>query len=115
MKPLTLTALASVFAVSFASSFNPATAAPPGDPGTACQLERSIASNFMTMRQTGVEKEAVVADMQQQMGSELDEDTRRILDATYEASMDDDTAPAVAAEEFAEAQHAACLENQADA
>ncbi len=112
MKSPILAAITLGIAVSSASlSFATFAAPPPGDPETTCDLERSLAVNFMSMRQQGVEKDAVVSNMEEQMG-EIDEHSQRIINAAYEEPVDDEN-PAQATEEFAEAQHARCVENYA--
>ena len=113
MKSPILAAITLGLAVSSAAlSFSSVAAPPPGDPETTCDLERSIAANFMSLRQQGVEKDTVVSNMEEQMGGEMDEHSQRIINDAFDEPIAEED-PAQATEDFAQAQHAACVENYA--
>ncbi|WP_150303748.1 hypothetical protein [Pseudomonas saliphila] len=112
MKLPTLVAATCVFASVGISALHSAAIAapPPGDPATTCELSRSVSENYMRMRQQGVEKEALISNMEEQLGGEIDPDSRAIIDSAYEEPINEED-PQQAISDFAQAQHDKCLEN----
>ena len=114
MKLPTLVATTCAFASLGISALHSAAfaAPPPGDPTTTCELSQSVAENYMRMRQQGVEKETLISNMEEQLGGEIDPDSKAIIDSAYEEPVNSED-PQKAISDFAEAQHDKCLENNA--
>ncbi|QIB52092.1 hypothetical protein [Pseudomonas sp. OIL-1] len=116
MKLPTLLATTCAFASVGISALQTAAIAapPPGDAATTCELSRSVSENYMRMRQQGVEKETLISNMEEQLGGEIDPDSRDIISSAYEKPINTDD-PQQAIADFAQGQHDKCVESNAGA
>ncbi|QJD58203.1 hypothetical protein HG264_04380 [Pseudomonas sp. gcc21] len=114
MKFSTLLATTCAFASVGLSALQTAAVAapPPGDTATTCELSRSVSENYMRMRQQGVEKETLISNMEEQLGGEIDPDSRAIINSAYEEPINTDD-PQKAISDFAQTQHEKCVETNA--